>query len=102
MLQVAVDFLEDSVRRLGQHNASLVQQLQDTIAAAATAAEATKANSNSLAVRPAGQPGTDVAAGSGPVSPRTLQQIITAATRVNEKNKRLKKELQAMQGSRGS
>lgn len=102
MVQVAVDFLEDSVRRLGQHNASLVQQLQDTIAAAATATE-TQASYAKTAARLAVQQQHDMNAAtavqsSGPISPRTLQQIITAATKVNEKNKRLKRQLQSLQG----
>lgn len=92
------------MRRLGQHNAQLVQQLQETLAASAEAsakAGSSKAvASNSMAVQAcAAAEGAGVAAGGegAPVSPRTLQHIIAAATRVNEKNKKLKKQLQAMQ-----
>jgi hypothetical protein len=111
-VQVAVDFLEDSVRRLGQHNAQLVQQLQEALAASAVAsseargakasqataeAAAAAANAGAVRVRGVSEDGT-----AGHVSPRTLQNIIAAATRVNEKNKKLKRQLQAMQGAGGS
>ncbi|WIA14786.1 hypothetical protein OEZ85_003270 [Tetradesmus obliquus] len=105
-LEVAVDFLEDSVRRLGQHNAQLVQQLQEALAApAAAVAEARGAQASTAAASAAAdavqvqRANGDGAA--GPVSPRTLQSIIAAATRVNEKNKKLKRQLQAMQGVGG-
>jgi hypothetical protein len=85
----------------------LVQQLQEALAATAAAsseargakagqaaAEAAAAAADSVRVRSASEDGV-----AGPVSPRTLQSIIAAATRVNEKNKKLKRQLQAMQGA---
>jgi hypothetical protein len=106
-VQVAVDFLEGSVRRLGAHNASLVAQLHDALTArpgvgsvAGTTAGALRAPRTSVGVQ-CGAPGCDearraVVVGGG-VSPRTLQHIIAAASRVNEKNKHLKRQLQALQ-----
>lgn len=119
------------MRRLGQHNAHLVQQIKDSFrtadststttgttaafgAAAAAAAAAmqtpTSAAAATSSYAPAGSSSAVSGsskqlvaavggAGSGPVSPRTLHSIIAAATRVNEKNKKLKRQLQmAMQG----
>lgn len=87
------------MRRLGHHNSTLSQQMKDTLAAAAaTATAAEQAKAGSILEL---QAGSEDMAGAAPVSPRTLQQIITAATKVNEKNKRLKKRLQAMQGVNG-
>jgi chromosome segregation ATPase len=126
MLQATVDCLEDSVRRLGQHNAHLVQQIKDSLAAAdsnttgATAVLAAAAGAAASMLTPTSAPTLTAGAGSmfigassssmagagkqqgaqaggGPVSPRTLHSIIAAATRVNEKNKKLKRQLMAMQ-----
>jgi hypothetical protein len=129
MLQATVDCLEDSVRRLGQHNAHLVQQIKDSLAAADSnttgatavlAAAAAAAGAGGSMLTPTSAPTSAAGAGSmftgassssvagagkqqgvqtgvGPVSPRTLHSIIAAATRVNEKNKKLKRQLMAMQ-----
>lgn len=134
VLQATVDCLEDSVRRLGQHNAHLVQQIKGAFTAAdsggtgVTAALAAAAGRAAAMHTPTsgftsaggasgsscagggssmsgavGQQGMGAAAAlavgaAGPVSPRTLHSIIAAATRVNEKNKKLKRQLQlAMQ-----
>lgn len=133
-MQATVDCLEDSVRRLGQHNAHLVQQIKHSLMAAdssstgvtAALAAATGASGGGAAAAMMHTPTSGLSsaggvsgsscvvgagsgsmagagqqqggAGAGPVSPRTLHSIIAAATRVNEKNKKLKRQLQlAMQ-----
>lgn len=113
-----MDCLEDSVRRLGQHNAHLVQQIKESLAAGATSSGTTGAATASVPAAagamhtPTSVPVSGAALGSvctgvgstagaasqQPMSPKTLHSIIAAATRVNEKNKKLKRQLQlAMQ-----
>jgi hypothetical protein len=101
------------VHKIGQQNALLTQQLKDTLAAAssssiATGSTAAPAASGAAPVSPAAATPTSAApahsaasAGGAAVSPRTLQSIIAAATRVNDKNKLLKQKLQKLQQQQG-
>jgi hypothetical protein len=119
-LQATVDCLEDSVRRLGQHNAHLVQQIKGSLSAPGSVstgmtAALSAANAGAVLQTPtsatpasagatarskcddeAGKQATDSAAAAAvaTMSPRTIHSIIAAATRVNAKNKRLKRQLQ--------
>lgn len=129
LLQATVDCLEDSVRRLGQHNAHLVQQIKGTIVAAdsnttggitaalagagaamhtpmsapTAAAGAAPSSMNTGASSCGGAMGSKLPAaqaGAAPMSSEMVHSIIAAATRVNEKNKKLKRQLQlALQGN---
>lgn len=99
------------MRRLGQHNAHLVLQIKESIAAGASSSGTTGAATASVSAAagamhtPASAPASGAVLGSvcaggsqQAMSPKTLHSIIAAATRVNEKNKKLKRQLQlAMQ-----
>jgi len=107
-VQVAVDYLENCVRGLGQHNANLVQQLQQSMAVAAGPGSMTAAGnvgggaaSDDSDPNAAASQAVGTASCNGPVPLHTLHNLIAAATKVNEKNKRLKQQLMALRGSAG-
>lgn len=130
LFQIAVDYLEGAVRRLGQHNASLASQLEKALEAAphkqprlvapppsaqpsappaAEAAAAPDADGDAQCAVDASAQMKRAGVGDAvdlqlvaapaapPVSPRTLQRVLRAASRVHEKNKQLKVALEAME-----
>jgi hypothetical protein len=120
---MAVDYLESAVRRLGRHNAALADRIHEAARAGplliappssqittaaddhVTAAAAPEPNggASSAAAAAAEEPllaaAAAVAAGQlpPPVSPRTLQKVLSAANKVHLRNKQLKEALASMQ-----